>query len=254
MRVFLRKILRWIFPPFGAKFYVTVHEPMGETPAFRPIKITKVQSLVRYFEKEWFKFERITINGKPYDLGWEYYIPSDGDRITLFPCVETKMFSNAYIAKINAESEGGVLLKTVIVTEDPNGPVLKYYVDHDEAIVIDGNTYQPLPMRWDGYEMSGSMSMPTMKISTHNLGEQVSDYVEELDILDNDVVVQLVHLDLLGDLQARDSMTLQIQTIESDDLFITFNLGLNLGFSDLLPRGVITKEEFPGVVDDTIRF
>jgi hypothetical protein len=238
------------------KFYIAVNEPLsdGADKIFRPVKIEpKPQTLSKYLVKEWFKFDRATVNGVMIP-SWEYYVPHDGDRIELFPCVATKLFSNAYIERLNAESSGGILLRSIILTEDPIGPVKKYFVDFDRELVVDGNTYVRLPMRWDGYEISSSMSLPQMKVSTFNLGQIVSDYVEEIDILGNEAIVQILHLDLLNDPTARDQITMQVQVVEGDDLFATFTLGMDLGLTDLLPRGVITKDEFPGVVDDVIRY
>lgn len=240
---------------FKGKFYLSVAEPMNPKATLRQKSFTidSHQSLSKYLKDEWFLFEKMSVNGIPYEYSWEFYVPKDGDNIVMCPAVEMKLFSSAYIAKINAENSGGVLLKAVVLTEDPVGPVKRYFVDHDKELVLDGNTYVPLPMRWDGFEMSASMGLPGMKISTLNLGQQVSDYVEELDILDNDVVLKLLHLDLLGDVQAKDEMAFQVKMIEGDDVFITFDLGMNIGLNDLLPRGVITKDEFPAIVDDVIR-
>lgn len=257
MRLF-SKLLSFFKPllQHEKRFYIAVAEPMNPDLklTYKTICMSGLNSLGFYLKDEWYKFDRISINGRMYEFGWEFYVPANGDKIVFFPVAEMKTFSSAYIAKINAENTGGVLLKAVAVTESTNPLVIKRFIDHDQALVIDGDTYNPLPMRWDGFEMSGTMNLPGMKISTFNLGQQVSDYVESIDILENDVVLKLVHIDLLGDVQAKDEMAFQIKMIEGDDLFITFELGINLGLNDLLPRGVITKDEFPGIVDDVIRF
>jgi hypothetical protein len=238
------------------KFKVRIHDAVDMNLITEKIFYLRpdLPTISRYLGDMWKEVSRTSVNGNRLEIGWEYYRPRAGDIIDLYPAVGVKALSNAFIQRLNAVSGTGRILKAIILVENPVGPVTKYYVDNDEDIIFDGNTYKAMPMRWSGVEMNASMSLPSMAVTVQNIGGEVMDYVETLNILDQDVTLRLIHSDLLNDPTAKDDVVMQIQSIEGDDIFVTFHLGLNLGLTDLLPRDVMTRNEFPGLVDDAVRF
>ena len=73
------------------------------------------------------------------------------------------------------------------------------------------------------------------------------DYVESEAILGCDVLLQILHLDLLSNPQDADEIALQIQSVEVNSQAVSVICSLNLGLNDTLPKGLITLSEFPGV-------
>jgi hypothetical protein len=174
-----------------------------------------------------------------------------------------KAFSDEFVRKLNARSEAGTFLKAIEVTEDADTPIIRRYVDFEREITYGGNTYKRLPMAWSGLEIQPGMQLPTMDVTVPSVpmeredGEihSVSEWIELLDLLEHDVRLLILHLDLLDDSTAKDQVLLQIQTVQDDPAAgaCVIRLGLNLDLTDMLPRGVITKAEFPGIPDDRVR-
>jgi hypothetical protein len=235
-------------------FTVVTHEFITGLKTESRIGVIPWRPLACYIG-DWKGYARVVVNGNEIfsDSAAMLYMPSAGDMIELFPEVGVKTFSNSYIDRLNRVSGGGRFLKAVIVTESVSPPIKKYYVDNEREIVFEGNTFTPLSMNWSGFETSSSMSLAKMTVTVPNLGGEVIAYIEEIDILENDVEFLILHIDLLNEVNAVDRTILQIQTIEADDNIAAFTVGINLGLSDLLPREVIMKSEFPGLVDDVLR-
>jgi hypothetical protein len=156
-----------------------------------------------------------------------------------------KGFSSAWIDRLNRQSNAGVFVKAVILSESDS--VTRYWVDAQRPIVFNGQTYHPLPMIWEGVELSNAMSLPVVKVSVPNVGGEVIDYLEGVDILGRSVTLQILHLDLLGDVSNVDAVTLSVMAIEGNLEAVTFTLGLDLNLNEPIPRGVITLQEFPAV-------
>ena len=161
-----------------------------------------------------------------------------------------KNFSSGFIDRLNAQESGGVFLKAAILTETTSPLVKKYFVDFERTITFDGNAYTPLPMRWEGSDMGAGMALPTVNVTVPNIGGEVINYLEGTDLLGNEVVLQIFHLDLLGTPTDVDKQTLYVMTIQGNLETAVFRLGLNMALGEMLPRHVITRKEFPGVPDD----
>lgn len=187
------------------------------------------------------------IDHRLYEDDWRVYQPQKADVVAVFPRVGEKTFSSDYIAKLNANHSGGIFIKAVDVVENPVGPVVRRFVSHHESIVFDGQTYDPVHMEWSGLEVQRGMSLPQMGVAVPAAQDIVMDWAETIDIRENDITFRLLHLDLLGDTTAQDQLLMQVQTVTADDLVVVFQSGLNLGLTDELPRGVILKQEYPGI-------
>jgi hypothetical protein len=245
-------------------FTLVIREPFSDETTVRETAVTG-QPLVSYLGDAWRMVAGARVRGRDLDhLDWFDYMPSRGEVVELKPASAGKTFSDAYIAAINARDCGGKLLKAIILTETISPLVKRFFVDHDSDIVYDGATYKPLAMSWQGLEISRQMSLPTMKITVPNMGHaievapgafrSVADYVHSIDVLEHDVTVRTLHLGLLGDLQAKDDFTFQLQMIDATAMAAVFTVGLNLGLKDTLPRNIMTRAEFPGIQDTIQRF
>jgi len=222
-----------------------VREPFNIDSKFRKIKAGKPLSY--YMHVLQLDVKHLWVNGV-WKIDWRDYFPKQDDFISVQPAVGAKSFTAAFLTKLNEDiGDGGKFLKAVQLVENPVGPVVKYFVDHERSIIFDGNTYNPLPMEWSGLDINQGMTLPTMRVAVPNLGGEVVDYLEELDVLENDVTLLLLHLDLLGDTTAFDKLLFQIQGISGDQLVAVLDLGINVGIEDRIPREVITTDEFPGI-------
>ena len=159
-----------------------------------------------------------------------------------------------YIDKLNAQYESGKWIKAAIVTETVSPPVKRYFADHETPIQFDGNTYEPLSMRWDNIKTSQSMPTDGAEVALSNITGQVTAYIKEFDITGNQIVIQLLHLDLLSTLTSSDKYRRQFKVlgVRYDNLAAIVTVGRNLG-RNRLPRGIILADEFPGISADVPR-
>jgi hypothetical protein len=165
-----------------------------------------------------------------------------------------KQFSDEWIAELNRTTKGtGMFVKAVIVFVELDGSDNRYFVDAQREVVFQGNTYAPLWMRWEGLEVSTQLQLPTVRVTVPNLGGEVIDYLEEVDLLGHLVVLRIFYLDLMERLEDFDDVTLQIIAIEGDLQAVTFTLGMDVSLREALPRHVITRTEFPAVPDNIRR-
>ena len=160
--------------------------------------------------------------------------------------------TDEYIAKLNATTSGGIFIKTVEFVEDYTGPVMRYFVDHTESIVFNGNTYLPAKMVWENLKTSHGMTIDAATISVANLGGLVGKYIKEIDLSDNDVTMRLLHLDLLSQLTGHWSRRGFILSVGASVSVVTFTVGRRLG-RNVLPRKVFTQVEFPGLPSEVPR-
>ncbi len=244
-------------------FTLIITEPLSDKKTVREIPIVPRRTLFGYLSDRWQGFSHAAVNGRRLPDAWFYHVPQPGERIELHPQTGQLPLTDAYIARLNAKTAGGVFLKALILTENNTGPVKRYFVEHDKTIIFNGNTYYPLSMSWGDFEVSRGMMLPSMRVSVPNMGAstlidgeeiQAVDYIETKDVLEHDVVLQLLHLDLLGDANAKFERLLQVQYVEADDLICSFVLGWNLGLQEQLPREVILQDEFPGIVRTMAKF
>lgn len=250
---------------FGRKRFFTlkIREPLSDQVTERQIEIVPGRTLLDYVGEKWRSIERAVINGAAHLDHWIFAEPLSGQTVELFPGTGAKTFTEAFITRLNAKHSGGTFVKALILTESNTGPVKRYFVDHPRDVVFAGNTYKPLPMSWTGMDASRRLDLPAVRVTVPNFGAQIEvtagvfrgavDYVETIDCLENDVVLQILHLDLLADTSAKDEFLFTLQSVDSDDRAAVFTLGLSLGLKDLLPREIMTKEEFPGIPDTVER-
>jgi hypothetical protein len=168
-----------------------------------------------------------------------------------------KQFSDDYIARLNEQAMrtgGGLFVKTAVVFEALDGSNNKYFAHAARPFVHLGNTYNPLPMHWEGLELSNQLQLPVVRVTVPSLEGTVNGYLEETDILGHHVVLRILHLDATPDLITDlDDVTLQIMAIEGDFNTIIFTLGLDLSLNEALPRHVVTRNEYPAVPDNMRR-
>lgn len=239
----------------AGSFTLVIEEPLGGLPKTYKIPIKPGRTLYEYLGENWRAGAYARIKKKSLGLSWASYQPERGDVIEVNPNVGVKNFTEAFIQKLNAKTAGGKFLKTAIVTTDYGPPVVKrYFVDHDSEIEFNGITYERLPMAWGDYEVSRRMPFPTVTLTVPNLGNEVIGYVEKTPLLDHDIVLQLLHLDLLGDATAKDTRKLVITSISANDIAASFTCGLNLGLQDRFPRERILRSEFPAIPETISKF
>jgi hypothetical protein len=160
-------------------------------------------------------------------------------------------FDDDYIDRLNRTREAGKFLKAVTLTESISPLVKKYYVDHEETIVFGGNTYERLHMQWQSLKTSANPAEGAT-VSVSNIGGEVIKYLKEFDITGNEVVLELLHLDLLSTLTNYWKRRYKILAARYDVLTATFDVGRQLG-RNRLPRGVILKDRYPGINSDVPR-
>jgi|SRR5215471_1951814 len=151
-----------------------------------------------------------------------------------------------YVDKLNAQYQGGKFIKAIILTEDPVGPVLKYWADNEEAITFQGQTYTPLRMRWENIKTSQSMAIDGCSITVSNLAGQAVKYLKEIDVSSNPVKIQLLHLDLLSSFSVYWQRVGKVLSAQADMNVVTFSVGRQLS-RNYLPRKVFLQTEFPGL-------
>lgn len=153
-------------------------------------------------------------------------------------------FQNDYVDRLNRQYNKGKFIKAVIVTTNPTViPATKeYWADHEDAIVFNGNTYQPLAMHWGQIKTTTTMSMQGAEVALSNIGGQVVEYLKTTDITGNEVIMQLLHLDLLATLTNHWQRKLKVLAVRADVNVAVFTLGRELG-RNRLPRRLILPEE-----------
>ncbi len=156
------------------------------------------------------------------------------------------------VEKLNLNYEGGRFLKTVILTESYGPTVNRYWVDHEEEITFDGNLYSRLRMRWEGIKTSQGMPTEGATVSVSNIGNQAIRYVKIEDITGNDVVLQILHLDLLANLTGNWTRKYRVLGVQADINVAAFTCGRQLG-QNKLPRKIFEKSTFRGVSSDVAR-
>lgn len=156
-----------------------------------------------------------------------------------------KNFSADWLARLNAQHSGGIFFLAAVLTVGPED--IRRYADVQRTIEFDGESYLPLPMRLEGLGQSAQQSLPAVRVTVAAVTGEVEAFLATTDILGHDVVLQILHLDLLDDVQMQDSIALQVMAAEWNHLTATFTLGINLALSDLLPRHVLTADFAPGV-------
>lgn len=153
--------------------------------------------------------------------------------------------SSGFIARLNRQMDAGLFVHAAVLEE--NESTTHYWVDAQREIIFDGHVYQPRALSIEGVDLTAKMTLPAVRLTVPNLASEVTDYLEEIDVLGQPMTVQLFHLDLLDIATDLDSMRLEIMAILGILEIVTFTLGLDLSLDDMVPRGVISRKEFPGI-------
>lgn len=156
-----------------------------------------------------------------------------------------KIFTTEWLARLNAQQGGGVFFFAIDLTVGVSD--VRYYADAQQTIVFNGHDYTPLPLLVEGVGQTAEQSLPGIRVTTSNVTGVVGAFLETTDLLGNDLIVRLLHMDLLGSTSNQDQGVLQIVACEWDDEQATLTAGLNIGLQDILPRGIISAAEFPGM-------
>lgn len=156
-----------------------------------------------------------------------------------------KVFTSEWIERLNAQTQGGIffLAAELSVAEGD----VRYYATMQYPVDFEGHTYQPLPMLVEGLAQNSQQNLPAVRLMTTNVTGAVGAFLETTDILGHDVLLRLLHLDLLGNTANQDQARLHVLAVEWDQQQATFSLGINIGLNEILPRGLISASEFPGV-------
>jgi len=156
-----------------------------------------------------------------------------------------KNFGPQWIDRLNRQNSGGIFFLAAILEVGPGDT--RRYADTQRQITFNGQNYIPLPLRVEGMGQSSQQTLPTVKLTVPNITGEVGEFLETTDILGHDVTLQILHLDLLGDVTNQDSIRLQVLAVPWNDQAATFQLGLNLALTEQLPRHLISAREFAGV-------
>ena len=160
-------------------------------------------------------------------------------------------FSSAWIENLNSLTQGGVFFFGAILTVAPGD--VRRYADTQDPITFAGFEYTPLGLRVEGWGQTAEQSLPTLKVTVSNVTGEVGEFLETRSLIGNDCVLHVLHLALLGTTSDVDSIRLQVMSTEWNWQSCTITLGINVGLSESIPRGVIAKSEFPGVPDNIRR-
>lgn len=169
-----------------------------------------------------------------------------------------KGFSSEQLDSLNAQSKTGRFVQAIEFVRDPDDPIngRDYFVRNSRSIVFNNHVYQPLDMKWSGIKVGTGMELPSVQIDVSNLGGQVLHYIEDndIEIEENDVWLQIFHINKFGTVTLVDKMLFQLETIVADYHTVArFNLGVNYSLNDPIPRDTLEKQEYPGIRDDVIR-
>jgi hypothetical protein len=154
-------------------------------------------------------------------------------------------FTDEWIAALNAQYGADTFVKAMRVDDPVAGN--RYFSTAQREIVFDGQTYTPLPMSWQGGEVSSGMSLPVVRVSFLDLTGAVEDYLEIVSLLGRTVELMILNLSLLEDPINVDALVLQLMAVSGHLGVVTFTLGLNLALDDMLPKYVISSSEFPAI-------
>ena len=156
--------------------------------------------------------------------------------------------SSAFIDRLNRQENAGVFVRAINLTVAAG--YIRYYADTDANITYNGQTYTAMPMAWEGQEQNAQMALPAVRVTVSNITGVVGAFLETTNLLGNEAVLQLLHLDLLATVTDVDSATMQVMLIEwTDGQAATFTLGINVGLQQQIPAHVMTRTEFPGIPD-----
>lgn len=168
-------------------------------------------------------------------------------------------FTSAQIKELNAQYSTGIFFEALVVVRNPDASpvVVDYFANYPEPFELDGNTYLSLGMVFSDEKNDASMSLPIASVSMSNAGNQVIDFIEDdsndVVISHNDVTMQVIHRDRLGNFELYRETTMQALLVVDNGDTVSLQLGLNIRLEDDLPTETIEITEFPGLRGDVTR-
>ncbi len=130
----------------------------------------------------------------------------------------------------------------------------RYYTNHDETVVFNGNSYLSLPCQVDNLNSNIKGEIPAIKVILSNLGNEALEVFETYDVLENNITIRMINLDTLSDTTAQDSADLIIVATSTSGPIATLVLGLPIGAREEIPRERFTNADFPGIPQDPTFF
>lgn len=167
--------------------------------------------------------------------------------------------TTSQIKELNARFSDGIFFEGLVIVRDPdaNPIVTDYFANYPDSFELDGNTYVPLAMVFPDQKADGSMSLPVASVNLSNAGNQVIDYIEDesnqVVIAHNDVIMQVIHRDRLGNVDIYSEVAMQASFVVDFGEIVSLHVGLNIRLEDDLPTDTIEVSEFPGLRADVIR-
>lgn len=164
-----------------------------------------------------------------------------------------KTFPQAFIEKVNALYNGGMLI--LLAEIDLDSATTRYYCNHEEAITFNSVVYSPLPVMFQEFSTNSKGELPAVKAIMSNLGNEALEVLETYDILEKSVTLRVINLEELDDNTAQDSTVLSVISVStSDNGVATFVLGLPIATDEEIPRERFTTQNFPGIPQETNTF
>lgn len=164
-----------------------------------------------------------------------------------------KTFPQAFIEKINALYDGGILI--LLAEIELNSAITRYYCNHEEAVTFNSIVYEPLPMEFEEFSTNSKGELPSVRVSISNIGNEALEILETYNILEKTIILRIVNLDVLTDVTAQDSTELMVIAVStSDNGVATFILGLPIATDEEIPRERFNSKDFPGIPSDTNTF
>lgn len=162
------------------------------------------------------------------------------------------IFDDAYIRNLTAHYEGGRLIKTVELVENPVGPVISYWAENPEPITWNGNTFQPIMMTWTNLKTSQGMNIEAAAVSVSNLAGLAGKYVKQLDVSGNEITLRLLNDKLLNQVTGHWERRAKLLAVKADQSMVIFTIGRSIG-RGVLPRKIYTSDIFPALSPEVPR-
>lgn len=170
------------------------------------------------------------------------------------------MLTSDQIEDLNSQFSDRRFFEAMSIVRNPNvSPTVTDYLAHNpDPVVFEGNTYQPLPMRFVNLKADSSHSLPVATVNFSNIGNLVVDYIEDddngYDVDGNDVTLMVLAMDRLGRVfKYREDRFQVLMAVDDQQRTMTLYLGLLVRFNDPIPFETIERNEFPALRGDVVR-
>jgi hypothetical protein len=153
-----------------------------------------------------------------------------------------------WVAELNkTRSDGSKFIKVAELTEEPG--VVKYWCDHEESFVYNGNTYTPLPMRWENFKTSQSMTIEGWTVSVTNLSGEAKRYLKRFDPSGCPVWLRLLHTRLMASTTTHWKRYGKVLKAAGNNTSVTFTIARELG-RNMQPNEVYLQSEWPSLTSE----